>query len=161
MASIRRLSRSGRSEPLPNNAPMGPKEPASTVLIKEEEAMCVAFRQQTLLPFDDSLYALQPTIPHLSRSSLHRGYQRYGISRLPDSEGDNPAKKTCKKYPIGYVHLDIADVRPKKANSICSSPSTEPAPSPLRSCTRLPTEQVPRRACAVSSASFRTRSIRA
>ena len=36
----------------------------------EEEAVVVAFRRHTLLPLDDCLYALQPTIPHLTRSSL-------------------------------------------------------------------------------------------
>jgi len=30
--------------------------------------MIVAFRRHTLLPLDDCLYALQPTIPQLSRS---------------------------------------------------------------------------------------------
>ncbi|SDZ17369.1 hypothetical protein SAMN05421755_11521, partial [Nitrosomonas sp. Nm33] len=94
-----------------HDAPMGPKEPASTVLTKEQEAMCVAFRRHTLLPLDDCLYALQSTIPHLSRSSLHRCYQRHGISRLPDVDGDKPAKKKFKKYPIGYFHIDIAEVR--------------------------------------------------
>ena len=94
-----------------HDAPMGPKKPASTVLTKEEEAICVAFRQHTLLPLDDCLYALQPTIPHLSRSALHRCYQRHGISRLPDIEGDKPAKKKFKAYQIGYFHIDIAEVR--------------------------------------------------
>lgn len=42
----------------------GPKEPRSTVLSEEEEAMVVAFRRLTLLPLDDCLYALQPSIPH-------------------------------------------------------------------------------------------------
>jgi hypothetical protein len=50
----------------------GPKEPRSTVLSVEDEAIIVAFRRHTLLPLDDCLYALQPTIPHLTRSSLHR-----------------------------------------------------------------------------------------
>jgi hypothetical protein len=63
--------------------PTGPKEPRSTVLTVEEEAVIVAFRRYTLLPLDDCLYALQPTIPHLTRSSLHRCLQRYGIGRLP------------------------------------------------------------------------------
>jgi hypothetical protein len=36
---------------------------------------------------DDCLYALQATIPHLTRSSLHRCLQRHGISRLPSVEG--------------------------------------------------------------------------
>ncbi len=49
----------------------GPKEPRSSVLSEAEEAMIVAFRRHTLLPLDDCLYALQPTIPHLTRSALH------------------------------------------------------------------------------------------
>ena len=91
--------------------PTGPKEPKSTVLSIEEEAVIVAFRKHTLLPLDDCLYALQPTIPHLSRSSLHRCLQRHGIGRLPDVEGDRPAKKKFKSYPIGYFHIDIAEVQ--------------------------------------------------
>src|SRR3954453_530738 len=53
------------------DAPMGPKQPRSTVLTPEEEAIIVAFRRHTLLPLDDCLYGLPP-IPHLTRSSLHR-----------------------------------------------------------------------------------------
>ena len=49
--------------------PMGPKTPASAVLSSDEEAVIVAFREHTLLPLDDCLYALQSTIPHLTRSS--------------------------------------------------------------------------------------------
>lgn len=71
----------------------------------------MAFRKHTLLPLDDCLYALQPTIQHLTRSSLHRCLQRHDISRLPDVEGDKPAKKKCKSYPIGYFHIDIAEVQ--------------------------------------------------
>ncbi len=55
----------------------GPKDPRSTVLTVEEEAVVVAFRRHTLLPLDDCLYALQATIPHLTRSSLHRCFQRH------------------------------------------------------------------------------------
>ena len=91
--------------------PTGPKEPKSTVLSIEEEAIIVAFRRHTLLPLDDCLYALQATIPHLTRSSLHRCLQRHGICRLPEVEGDKPAKKKFKAYPIGYFHIDIAEVR--------------------------------------------------
>ena len=47
--------------------PTGPREPTSTVLSIEEEAIIVAFRRHTLLPLDDCLYALQATIPHLTR----------------------------------------------------------------------------------------------
>ena len=78
--------------------------------------MVVAFRKHTLLPLDDCLYALQATIPHLTRSSLHRCLQRHGISRLPEVEGEKPVKKKFKKYPIGYVHIDIAEVQTEQGN---------------------------------------------
>ena len=90
---------------------MGPKQLRSTVLTAEQEAACVAFRTHTLLSLDDCLYALQSTIPGLTRSSLHRCFQRYGINRLPNVTGDKPVKKKFKPYPIGYFHIDIAEVR--------------------------------------------------
>src|SRR5947207_4364402 len=65
------------------NLPTGSRQPASTVLSIEEEAIVIAFRRHTLLPLDDCLYALQATILHLTRSSLHRCLKRHGISRLP------------------------------------------------------------------------------
>ncbi len=90
--------------------PMGPKDARSTVLSLEEEALCVAFRKHTLLPLDDCLYALQASIPHLTRSSLHRLFQRYDISRLPSLDGEKTRKK-FRSYPIGYFHIDMAEVR--------------------------------------------------
>jgi len=81
------------------------------VLSTEDEAIVVAFRRHTLLPLDDCLYALQPTIPHLTRSSLHRCLQRHRISRLPGVDGDKPDKRKFKAYPLGYFHIDIAEVR--------------------------------------------------
>jgi transposase InsO family protein len=95
----------------PTDLPTGPKKPKSTVLSVEEEAIIVAFRRHTLLPLDDCLYSLQATIPHLTRSSLHRCLQRHGISRLPEAEGDKPNKRKFKAYPIGYFHIDIAEVQ--------------------------------------------------
>ncbi len=91
--------------------PTGPKSPKSTILSADEEAVIIAFRRHTLLPLDDCLYALQPTIPHLTRSSLHRCLQRHGIGRLPDVEGEKPAKKKFKSYPIGFFHINIAEVQ--------------------------------------------------
>ena len=79
------------------------------MLTPEEEAIVVAFRRHTLLPLDDCLYGLQPTIPHLTRSSLHRCLERHGISRLPEMEGDKPKTKRFADYAIGYMHIDIAD----------------------------------------------------
>jgi len=93
-----------------HDAAMGPRDSLSTVLSDDEEALIVAFRKHTLLPLDDCLYALQATIPHLTRSTLHRCLQRHGISRLPDTR-EKPTKKRFMAYPIGYFHVDIAEVR--------------------------------------------------
>lgn len=98
------------------DAPMGPKEVHSTVLTSEEEAIVVAFRRHTLLPLDDCLHALQPTIPHLTRSALHRCLQRHAISRLPEIEGDKPARKRFASCPIGCFQIDIAEVQTAKAS---------------------------------------------
>ena len=91
--------------------PAGPREPRSTSLTVEDEAIVVAFRRHTLLPLDDCLYALQATLPHLTRSSLHRCLQRHGISRLPEVDGDKPGKRKFKTYALGFFHVDIAEVR--------------------------------------------------
>jgi transposase InsO family protein len=88
-----------------------PKDAKSTVLSIEDEPIIFAFRKHTLLPLDDCLYALQATIPHLTRSSLHRCFQRHGISRLPDVEDGKARKRKFKAYPIGYFHIDITEVR--------------------------------------------------
>ncbi len=93
------------------NRKTGPKHPRSTVLSLDQEAIIVAFRRHTLLPLDDCLYALQATIPELRRSSLHRCLERHGISRLPEVEGNKPVKEKFRSYPIGFFHLDIAELR--------------------------------------------------
>ena len=56
------------------------------------------------------MYALQPSLPHLTRSSLHRCLQRHGISRLPEPDSAQTAKKRFKPYPIGCFHIDIAEI---------------------------------------------------
>ena len=55
--------------------------------------MVVAFRRQRLLPLDDCVDALQPSIPHLTRSAL----QQHGISRLPDIAGDKPGRQKFRR----------------------------------------------------------------
>ena len=78
---------------------MGPKKVRSFVLTLEVEiaeqvkAAVVAFRRHTLLPLDDCLYAMQLSLQHLTRSSLHRCLQRHGISRLPEIKDDKPGKR--------------------------------------------------------------------
>jgi hypothetical protein len=71
----------------------------------------VAIRRHRLLPLDDCLYALQPWIPHLTRSALHRCLQRHGISRPPEIERDEPKRQKFKRDPFGLFHIDIAEVQ--------------------------------------------------
>jgi len=82
-----------------------------TVLTDAKEAMILAFRRHTLLPLDDCHYALQPSIPRLTRSALYRCLQRHGISCLPDVGGDKPKRQKFKRYPIRFFHIDIAEVQ--------------------------------------------------
>jgi hypothetical protein len=111
MASTRRRSRSGGPGfQSPTSAP-GRLTPDPRSSPPRTEAIVVAFRRHTLLPLDDCLYALQATIPYLTRSSLHRCLQRHGISRLPETDGDRPQRSRFKRYPIGFFHIDIAEVR--------------------------------------------------
>jgi IS30 family transposase len=53
----------------------------------------------------------------LSRSALHRRPQRHDISHLPEVGGYKPAKKRFKRYPIGYFHIDLAEVRTAEGKS--------------------------------------------
>lgn len=69
-----------------------PRKPRLTVHSEEDQAVTVIFRRHSLLPLDDCLYALRPTIPHLTRLALHRCLQRHGISRLPDMDTDKPSR---------------------------------------------------------------------
>jgi hypothetical protein len=90
--------------------PRGPKPGRHVKLTLEEEGIIVRFREHTLLPLDDCLYALQAHIPHLSRSSLHRCLQRHGISRLAAASGADAAI-VQDLSALGEVHIDRAHVR--------------------------------------------------
>ena len=129
--------------------PTGPKDARSTVLSLDEEAMIVSFRRHTLLPLDDCLYALQPTIPHLTRSSLHRCLQRHDISRLPEVEGDKPAKRSSRLTRSGISTSTSPKCKPLKANCICSSPSTGRRSSLMPNCTRRQGRWPLRPSCAI------------
>ena len=114
-----------RKRPFVHDAAMGPKAPHSTVLSAEEEALAVAFRKHTLLPLDDCLYALQATIPHLTRSSLHRLFQRHSISRLPAIEGVQSSRRRSSTTQSVTSTSTSPKCAPERANSICSLLSIE------------------------------------
>ena len=118
---------------------MGPKAPRSTVLSPEEEDIVVAFRKHTLLPLDDCFYALQATIPHLTRSSLHRCLKRHGISRLPEIAGDKTSKRPFKRTRSTTSTSTSPRFAPRRASSIYSSRSIERRSSALPNYTWPPT----------------------
>ncbi len=88
--------------------PMGPGQRKSTVLTPLE-ATTVAFPVQTRFPLDDVFCALKPSIPALTRSTLHRCLKRHGVSRLPRPAREQRGR--FKSYEIGYFHIDVCEVR--------------------------------------------------
>lgn len=88
----------------------GPGRGRRGKLTAEEEGIIVRFREHTLLPLDDCLYALQAQIPHLSRSALHRCLQRHGISRLAATP-DGEAAMASEASPLGDLYIDRSLVR--------------------------------------------------
>ena len=140
--------------------PTGPREPRSTVLAAEDEAIIVAFRRHTLLPLDDCLYALQATIPYLTRSSLHRCLRRHGIGRLPAVEGNKPTKKAFKVYPIGFFHIDIAEVQTAEGKLYLFVAIDRTSNSPSRNCTQKQRRAPQPTSCAPTSTPSHTRSLR-
>lgn len=94
-----------------DDLPAGPKRGKHGKLTAEEEDIIVRFREHTLLPLDDCLYALQAQMPHLSRSSLHRCLQRHGISNLTKVSGAAEHEFSQKAVPLGHLHIDQSQVR--------------------------------------------------
>ena len=99
-----------RARQITTDAPMGPRQPRSTVLTDAEEAIIVEFRRRTLLPLDDVLGCLRETISKLSRSALHRCLERHGIFRLQRDEAATSKRKRFAETSIGYGHIDICEL---------------------------------------------------
>src|SRR5579883_1672204 len=94
-----------------HDAPMGPKEPRSTVLTIEEEAIAVAFRKHTLLPLDDCLYALQISSAVISpRSWLPITSQR-GSKPSEGSRLTNTSANAGQKTPISSGSIPSSTCR--------------------------------------------------
>ena len=67
--------------------------------------------QGNALPLDDCLYALQLSLPHLTRATLHRLYRRHGISRLSDVDSPLVARFVTQAHIPGDFYLNVAPVR--------------------------------------------------
>src|SRR5277367_388949 len=65
-----------------SDAQMGPKNPRSSLLTYEEEAIILSYRWRTRLALDDVHFRLRRLMPKLSRSTLYRCLKRRGLSRI-------------------------------------------------------------------------------
>ncbi len=135
LRSNREDARSGGSAPLrsPNRTEGAP----STVLSVEEEAVVVAFRRHTLLPLDDCLYALQPTIPHLTRSSPASLPQSAMGSIACRVEGEDFAQAQVQGLSdrlFSYRHPEVRTAQGRTISIIVAI--DRPPNSPSSNCTR-------------------------
>jgi hypothetical protein len=90
--------------------PRGPKVIRSSVLTEGEEETITLFRRQTLLSLDDCLYALQPSIPALSRSSLYRCFQRHKLNSLSAISSLALATKRSADPSIGCFSVGVIPI---------------------------------------------------
>lgn len=104
----------------------GCKPGQGSVLTGLDEAVIIETRRKTLLPLDDLLDLLQPQIPVLTRSNLHRCLQRHGVSRLADllPPDEKTPTKAFKDYQPGFLHIDTARSIRVRKNGICLLPLT-------------------------------------
>lgn len=91
----------------------GPAQPKSALSETQQQVIC-EFRRVSKLPLDDVYIALKDQIPELSRSNLHRCLKRNGLNVLPKEEEGVQEKKKFKDYPIGFIHIDITELRTKE-----------------------------------------------
>ena len=89
----------------------GPRRPRSTVLTEIEEQVICEFRRLTRFSLDDVFISLKDKIPALTRSNLHRCLVRHGLNRLPSEEKPSRKKQSFKACDIGFVHVDITEMR--------------------------------------------------
>ena len=104
--TIEKWKKAGRIEDAPN----GPIK-VNTVLTELEEQVICELRRTTKLALDDVYIALMEEIPTLTRSNLYRCLKRNGLNVLPEEDKAEKEKKKFKDYQIGFVHIDICEIR--------------------------------------------------
>ena len=81
---------------------MGPKNPCSSVLTRDDEAIILAFRWRTRLPLNDCLYKLRRRTPKLSRSALHRCLKRLGLGKIGRTYAGPPLTSASLEGPYTF-----------------------------------------------------------
>ncbi len=102
----------------------GPKDLARQCSHPRTRRSSSPFAATRSCPSTIALSALQATIPHLTRSSLHRCLQRHGISRLPDSTTTSPSGHASRPIRSAISTSIWRRSTRRKGGSTCSSPST-------------------------------------
>jgi hypothetical protein len=114
----------GRKRTTVAAAPMGPRQPHSAVRTAEQETMIVAFRKRTLLPLDDCLYALQASIPHLTRASRQRCLRRTASAACPKLKGTSRRRRSSLNIQSATSILILPRFTPGRDSAIFLSPLT-------------------------------------
>ncbi len=95
----------------------------------------IEFRRQTLLPLDDVLGCLRDSIPKLTRSSLHSCLEQHGLAvscrqtRLPENAEKASKQGSFTETAIGYVHIDLSELRLAEGKPRAASSARSPMPS--------------------------------
>jgi len=87
----------------------GPQKPKS-VLSEKEQAIICEFKRATKFSLDEIFCALKDKIPALSRSNAYRCLKRNGLNINPPEFTEKRSTKDFKDYPIGFMHIDIAQL---------------------------------------------------
>ena len=115
--------------------PTGPRQPHSTSLSAEEDAVIVAFRRHTLLALDDCLYALQPSLLHLTRSlaaSMLAATRHLPVARARQRANRQEALQILSDRLLSHRHRRS----PHGAGQALSARRHRPNPgSPSSNCT--------------------------
>jgi transposase len=85
-----------------SDARMGPKNPCSSILTLNSEAIVLAYRWRTRLSLDDSLVRLKRYFTELSRSALYRCLKRHGLSRIGRTAKCSPLTSAALKGPYCF-----------------------------------------------------------
>ena len=81
---------------------MGPKNPSSSTLTLNGEAIVLAYRWRTRLSLDDSHVRLKHFYPHLTRSALYRCWKRHGLSKIERTAICSPLTSAALKGPYCF-----------------------------------------------------------
>jgi hypothetical protein len=81
---------------------MGPKNPRSTLLTREDEAIILTYRWRTRLALDDAHLRLKRLMPNLSRSTLYRCLKPRGLSRIGPTATCPPLTEGALRGPYRF-----------------------------------------------------------